>query len=691
MYEAIKTPQQALLNEDDQIFFVKTTLKDWTVPWLIVFDNYDNPSQFQDAREFMPFGRHGAILITSRHADAKGFSSTVEGFIDVLGIAEDDAIELLISRSQQKQTQDNLEMARKIVSELGYHPLAIAQAAEYISQLPPLSGFLARYNAQKSLVLGWTPDVWEYRKRMGIQQEPQSVSVFISFELSLGQLQTDNNFRELAESFLAVAAFLHRECLSEGLFKVTPDTEEWTKLFRDANGGWNSDNFVKIVTKFTKMSLVQSYSPEERTFSLHPLVCEWLKWRSQGPDPFQYRESNTRSAAMILKSYLESVSKDTTVDYLMKQNLLLHIMACQENIDRFVGKASHWVELEKVGESFASFLDGMGEYGKAADLQKEVVSRRIKRLPDTSIVLFSSQTRLAHLYRRLGRFAEAESILLDNMKISQAMCKPGDPVGLENVMNLVITLSDQRKFDLAQEYAVQVVKLKEEYGSDERSLLRSRSMLAWVIQNQKRYEEAEKMNDMVLKRRIELFGEDDPDTLTTYNAQGVVYHLTHRFEKAEEYARKASEGRQKQLGRNHPDTLNCLTNLAMIFASQGRFSDAERLTREILKAREERLGFNHIATLASVENLIRILNGQGLAIRTSEVARLEKRLDGKDRDTWQPYRAESGRKNFEVDALAKAMSRLRIPTSPRAAPPPPKRGSCEENARICQSAQQQQQ
>jgi tetratricopeptide (TPR) repeat protein len=693
MYEAIKTPQQALLNEDDQISFVKTTLKDWTVPWLLVFDNFDNPSQFQDAREFMPFGLHGAILVTSRHSDSKGFSSTVEGVIDVPGIAEDDAIELLITRSQQGRTEANFEEAGKIVSELGYHPLAIAQAAEYISQLPPLSGFLARYKAQKSLVLKWTPDVWEYRKRVGIKQEPQSLSVFTSFELSLGLLQTDGNSRELAESFLAVAAFLHREYLFEDLFKVAPDTEEWPKLFRGADGGWNSDNFVMMVTKLTKMVLVQSYSLEKRSFSLHPLVCEWLKWRSKGPDPLQYRESNARSAAMILKGYLESTSKDTMVDYqsldyLMKQNLLLHIMTCQENIDEFLGKASNPVELEEVGETFTSFLDGMGEYDKAAVLQQEVVSRRIKRLPGTNLVLFSSQTRLAGIYRHQGKFAEAESILMRNLKISEATWKPGDPVGLENTVNLVITLSDKRNFDLAEKHAVNVVELKRKHGSDERSLLRSRSMLAWVIQNQKRYVEAEKMNDEVLERRIELFGEGDLDTLTSYNAQGVLYHMTRRFEKAEEYALKASEGRQKQLGRNHPDTLNCLTNLAMIFASRGQLSDAERLTREILKTREERLGFSHIATLASVENLVSILKGQGVATRTGEIAELEKRLTGKDHDIWQPYGEESGRKNFELDALGKAMSRLKIP---KRGPTHHRRSQQAENAKIYQSAQQQQQ
>ena len=157
-------------------------------------------------------------------------------------------------------------------------------------------------------------------------------------------------------------------------------------------------------------------------------------------------------------------------------------------------------------------------------------------------------------------------------------------------------------------------------------------MLAWIIQNQKRYGEAEMMIDEVLERRIELFGEDDLDTLTSYNAQGVVYHMT----------------------------LNCLTNLAMIFASRNRLSNAERLIREILKAREERLGFNHIATLASVENLVSILKGQGVATRTGEIAELEKRLAGKDHDIWQPYNEESGRKNFELDALGKAMSRLKI-------------------------------
>ena len=46
--------------------FFHKTLTSWTVPWLMVFDNYDNPDTFPNIQDFIPQSEFGAILITSR-------------------------------------------------------------------------------------------------------------------------------------------------------------------------------------------------------------------------------------------------------------------------------------------------------------------------------------------------------------------------------------------------------------------------------------------------------------------------------------------------------------------------------------------------------------------------------------------------------------------------------------------------
>lgn len=91
--------------------------------WLLVLDNYDNPSAFPIIADFIP--QSTAILVTSRHAD---FDTLVldqmSNFVKLHGLEEGAAILLLSQRSLTKDL--NHEDAKEIVGRLGDHPLAIA-------------------------------------------------------------------------------------------------------------------------------------------------------------------------------------------------------------------------------------------------------------------------------------------------------------------------------------------------------------------------------------------------------------------------------------------------------------------------------------------------------------------------------------------------------------------------------------
>lgn len=89
-------------------------------------------------------------------------------------------------------------------------------------------------------------------------------------------------------------------------------------------------------------------------------------------------------------------------------------------------------------------------------------------------------------------------------------------------------------------------------------------MLAWVLQNIGQLDEAEELNENILKTCKEFFGEKDFDTLTSYNAKGVLYLMREKLDLAEDFVRSAAEGREEILNRTHPSILNALTNLSMV-------------------------------------------------------------------------------------------------------------------------------
>jgi NB-ARC domain len=151
-------------DKDDKVTvsFIKNILRDWRQRWLVVFDNYDDPAAFQNqiVNDYVPTGANGSILFTSRHQD----SGRLGHLIKVSTMTEDESIELLLHKSSFS-VEEKAE-ASKIALMLGYLPLALDQAASYISSRGVyLKNFISEYHERKQVVLREIPAQWKYRKK----------------------------------------------------------------------------------------------------------------------------------------------------------------------------------------------------------------------------------------------------------------------------------------------------------------------------------------------------------------------------------------------------------------------------------------------------------------------------------------------------------------------------------------------
>jgi hypothetical protein len=52
--EDIKPATMALPDTNSRVNFVTESFAAWPYPWLMVFDNYDNPSAFDSLQDFIP-------------------------------------------------------------------------------------------------------------------------------------------------------------------------------------------------------------------------------------------------------------------------------------------------------------------------------------------------------------------------------------------------------------------------------------------------------------------------------------------------------------------------------------------------------------------------------------------------------------------------------------------------------------
>ncbi len=103
--EIIKSPERVFTDTESRIRFVLTSFATWPGPWLFVFDNYDTPEAFPDIQDFIPSGKCGSILFTTRHADVARYGEVIE----IIGMREDEALELLFARCTFEKNEDNVK------------------------------------------------------------------------------------------------------------------------------------------------------------------------------------------------------------------------------------------------------------------------------------------------------------------------------------------------------------------------------------------------------------------------------------------------------------------------------------------------------------------------------------------------------------------------------------------------------
>jgi NB-ARC domain len=128
--------------------FVKERLSSWPDTWILVFDNSDGPAAF-NIFGYVPNGESGRILVTTRNG---GLLIEPERLLHLEGLTEQDALDLLLKKSHLASVESHTEDGKAIVKRLGYHPLAIAQAASYVAQRRiTLDEFMNRYNQQRKI------------------------------------------------------------------------------------------------------------------------------------------------------------------------------------------------------------------------------------------------------------------------------------------------------------------------------------------------------------------------------------------------------------------------------------------------------------------------------------------------------------------------------------------------------------
>ncbi len=135
--------------------------------------------------------------------------------------------------------------------------------------------------------------------------------------------------------------------------------------------------------------------------------------------------------------------------------------------------------------------------------------------------------------------------------------------------------------------------------------------LAYNLNAQGRYAEAERLYRKGLEIIKQALGDTHPNTAASYNNVAANLDDQGRYAEAEPLFHKGLEVRKQTLGETHPDTAASYNNVAGNLNAQGRYAEAEPLYLKGLEIWKQTLGEVHPNTATSYNNVAYNLSAQG--------------------------------------------------------------------------------
>jgi CHAT domain-containing protein len=167
------------------------------------------------------------------------------------------------------------------------------------------------------------------------------------------------------------------------------------------------------------------------------------------------------------------------------------------------------------GERLAGILRERGEYNKAMQLLENSITRRAKALGPENSATLSAQAELGKLYNEMGDYATARTIFLESLALAERTVGPEHPIttGILTGLGSGYSNQEQDDFEKAAEYIDRVlaVDLKKEPAG--MNTLNTRMNHASLFVNRKKYDEAAKLYQPLLKDMEKALGKEHPLTL----------------------------------------------------------------------------------------------------------------------------------------------------------------------------------
>jgi tetratricopeptide (TPR) repeat protein len=473
--------------------------------WVMVIDNVDDVETFFPSRKrqrddvsgdpptslatYLPQGRNGSILVTSRSKDAAtrlagGYNKIKE----VLAMNEGEGLQLLRKKLWDPPIE---ESAVKLLRALDYIPLAVTQAAAYINRRTRMTvaGYLAEFwrnSKKRESLLNW--DAGELRR-----DESAAKSVVTTWQMSFEQIQRE---RRSAAELLSLMSFFNPQGIPEStLRRYSKDVAEVTaaKDEEDADSAFDDD-----LDTLRAYSLVSTTAGGDAC-EMHALVqfCTRV-WLSSFSDAGQWEQ---RFVTLIARELPSGEYKNQA----QCQQLLPHVAPLFGTQPASEEALEAWAQ---VLTNAAWYLWRTGSYSIAQQITVKAVRAREKALGLDDRQTLTSVIVFAMVLQAQGKYGEAEALNRRALEGQEKGLGERHPDTLRNVNNLAQAVHAQGRYGEAETLNRRALEgCEKELGARHPDTLMSVNNLAGVLRAQGKYREAETLNQRALEGREKELGE----------------------------------------------------------------------------------------------------------------------------------------------------------------------------------------
>ncbi|KAJ5300306.1 uncharacterized protein N7443_005308 [Penicillium atrosanguineum] len=488
-----------LLEGKDTIGRVHQWLSDSTnTQWLLIFDNYDDPDQFEINNYYPHTISHGAIIVTTRWPDRVGGNLLhVKPLQDI-----EDSLAVLRTRSKRENVESDPH-AKGLAKRLAGLPIALATAGTYLQRSTlSFERYLQEYEKRWNLDPRHPTKLQEYRER----------TLYTTWNLSYARLETIDS---AAAKLLKLLAYF-------GNNSLCIDEEHY----------WYAFNCVNATTSgVDEHSLGHVEFSRAASHALRLVQCRFLEH-----DMISISTPDRLAIALNVSRLLQYQSQLSAAE-----QLYVRVLAGYE---------------QALGADHISTLAAVHDLGllythlvmadKAEAMFVRVIAGYEKVLGPGHLSTLDASNNLGNIYVYQGKLDKAEGLYLRALN-GYDKDHPSTFGKFNNLGNVYLI---QGKLDKAEEMYVRALPGQESaQGPDHIPTLLTIHNLGNLYSEQGKPDKAEEMYLRALAGREKVLGPDHSLTLITVNNLGRLYADEGKMDKAGEMYGRALNGRVRNAAK----------------------------------------------------------------------------------------------------------------------------------------------